>query len=103
VWTKDHPKRLGRTGTPIALAVGEPLAVAPRDDVDAVTDALRARMTDMLHAVQERYPGAPPTGADGWWLPARLGGTAPTPEQAARLDDAEREERGRRRGSAAAS
>lgn len=101
VWTKDRPRRLGRTRTPITVRVGEPLPVAPRDDVDAVTDTLRARMTDMLHSVQESYPDVPSSAAEGWWQPARLGGTAPTLEEAARLDDAEREERRRRRGTAA--
>ncbi|MGZ4593925.1 MAG: lysophospholipid acyltransferase family protein [Actinomycetes bacterium] len=101
VWTKDHPKRLGRTRTPITVRVGEPLAVAPRDDANAVTETLHARMTDMLHAVQESYPEAPATRSDSWWLPARMGGTAPTPEEALRLDEAEREHRQRRRATPA--
>lgn len=103
VWTTDHPRCLGRTGIPIAVAVGAPLPVAPRDDVDAVNDTLRARMSDMLHTVQDRYPDAPSSAAESWWLPARMGGTAPTPEEAVRLDNAEREEHHRRRGTAATS
>ncbi len=29
VWTKDHPKQLGRTKTPITVRVGEPITVPP--------------------------------------------------------------------------
>lgn len=96
VWTKDHPKRLGRTRTPITVRVDPPITVTARDDHTAVTDDLRRTMTAMLHAVQEAYPDKPRAG-DDWWLPARLGGSAPTPEEAARLDDEERAARARRR------
>ena len=30
VWTKDHPKQLGRTKTPITVRVGEPITVPPK-------------------------------------------------------------------------
>jgi 1-acyl-sn-glycerol-3-phosphate acyltransferase len=103
VWTKDHPRRFGRTRTPITVRVGEPLDVSPRDDLTAATEDLRARMTEMLHAAQDAYPESPSSSADRWWLPARLGGTAPTPEQARRMDEAEREARRRRKGAASPS
>jgi 1-acyl-sn-glycerol-3-phosphate acyltransferase len=96
VWTKGRPKRLGRTRTPITVSVGEPMSVTARDHAQ-VTDQLRERMVEMLHAVQERYPDRPASAADAWWQPARLGGTAPTPEEAARLDDEEQAARARRR------
>lgn len=89
IWTKDHPKRLGRTGVPITLRVGEPIHVAADADPEVVTKELRETMTTMLHEVQEAYP--PMTGDDLVYLPARLGGTAPTPEQAAELEKAEAE------------
>jgi 1-acyl-sn-glycerol-3-phosphate acyltransferase len=103
VWTKDHPKRMGRTRTPITVRVGEPLPVTSRDDHNAVTDDVRRRMTTMLHEVQDAYPDKPEGPADSWWLPARLGGTAPTPEQAARLDEQEKQDRARRRAQRDAS
>ena len=31
VWTKDHPKRLGRTKMPITVWIGEPITVAEAD------------------------------------------------------------------------
>src|SRR3954467_4477141 len=79
VWTKDHPKRMGRTKTPITVRVGEPLTVEPKADMAAVTDVLRAQMTSMLHEVQENYPDTASVPSEAWWLPARLGGGAPTP------------------------
>jgi len=86
VWTKDHPKRMGRTRTPISVHVGSPMPVAADSDYTAVTAELRARMEQMLHDAQKTYPDEPAGPDDTWWLPARLGGTAPTPEQALQLD-----------------
>jgi 1-acyl-sn-glycerol-3-phosphate acyltransferase len=87
IWTKDHPKRLGRTRTPIILSVGSPIATSRKDDPEVVLHSLRKAMTELLHAAQDAYP--PLTGDDLKFLPARLGGAAPTPEQAEQLDLAE--------------
>ena len=54
--------------------------------------SMRAAMTTMLHEVQEQYPH--PGGAH--WVPRRLGGGAPTPAEAARIEEAELAERARR-------
>jgi 1-acyl-sn-glycerol-3-phosphate acyltransferase len=99
VWTKDHPKQLGRTKTPITVRVGEPITVPPKADMNEVTDVLRDRMTTMLHEVQQQYPDKPSEPSQAWWLPADMGGGAPTPEQAAQRDADEREERARSRGT----
>jgi 1-acyl-sn-glycerol-3-phosphate acyltransferase len=90
IWTKDHPKRLGRTEIPITVAVGMPMNVA--EPVDRVMADLRAEMTEILHRVQDEYPH--PAGA--YWVPQRLGGTAPTPHEARVREEAERAERARR-------
>jgi 1-acyl-sn-glycerol-3-phosphate acyltransferase len=95
VWTKDHPKRLGRSRIPIVLSVGSPLQPGRRTDADEVASTLRASMTELLHRAQADYP--PMTGADRVFLPARLGGQAPTPELAAELDAAEASARAARR------
>jgi len=97
VWTKDHPKRLGRSRLPITVAVGEPVPPPSGRDAAAATDEVRRRMTDLLHAAQRDYPDRPAGDHDRWWLPARLGGTAPTPEEAARIDEEERLRRAARR------
>jgi 1-acyl-sn-glycerol-3-phosphate acyltransferase len=99
VWTKDHPKRLGRTRTPITVRIGEPLTVPPKADMAGVTEVLRVQMTTMLDEVRTQYPDKPAGPGDDWWLPAAMGGGAPTPEQATDIDAAERDERARRRGS----
>ena len=87
VWTKDYPKRLGRTKIPIILSVGEPITCTRKDDADEVTERVRAAMTELLRTAQQAYP--PLSGDDLKYLPARLGGTAPTPEMATKLDEEE--------------
>jgi len=91
VWTKGHPKRLGRTNVPIFITVGEAITVDRRDNADEANELLRQRMTAQLHADQDSYP---PLGPDEQhFLPVRLGGTAPTLEEANAMDAAEAEQR----------
>ncbi|MBB2891481.1 lysophospholipid acyltransferase family protein [Flexivirga oryzae] len=82
VWTKGQPRNMWRPKVPIRIDVGAPIPIAADADVEAETVALRTRMETMLHAVQEGYE--PLTGGDLKYLPARLGGTAPIPEEAER-------------------
>jgi len=84
VWTKDHPKRLGRTNIPILIAVGEPIPVPRKGDFEAINDQLVAAIDGLLTELRAQYPTL--TGDDLKFLPARLGGSAPTPEQARQLD-----------------
>lgn len=81
VWTKGHPKRLGRTNTPISIAVGEP--IPPNLPAEELTALLRATMQQMLDRLQQDYEHEP--GA--YWVPARLGGSAPTLDEATALDE----------------
>ena len=90
MWTKDHPKSLGRKKIPWTIRAGTPLA--PRGTVAELDAALRESMTTILHEVQEQYPHPP--GA--FWVPRRLGGGAPTPAEARQRDEAELAERARR-------
>ncbi|MFH5231107.1 lysophospholipid acyltransferase family protein [Antrihabitans spumae] len=87
VWTKGHPKRLGRTNTPISIAVGEP--IQPYEPAADLTAELRSTMQGLLLELQKDYDH--PAGA--YWVPARLGGSAPTLEEATALDNAEAEAR----------
>jgi len=80
IWTKDHPRHLGRNTMPIAVHVAAPLHAAP--DIAATDAALRESMTTLLHQAQQRYPH--PAGA--YWVPRRLGGGAPTLAEAAQMD-----------------
>ncbi|MEO3938478.1 lysophospholipid acyltransferase family protein [Dermatophilaceae bacterium Soc4.6] len=91
VWTKGHPKRLGRHHVPITVDIGAPVPVGRDDDVDAVTAAVRQTMTGMLHRAQAAYE--PLTGDERIFLPARLGGSAPTLEAATAAEASERRRR----------
>jgi len=94
--TKDHPKNFSR-GTSISLSVGEPMHPTG-EDTAAETAALRATMSRMLDEAVAAYPAEEqPPGS--WWLPARFGGGAPTPDEAERLDAAEKAERAARRAA----
>ena len=94
VWTKGRPKRLGRTKVPISVWVGEPDAGRRRRATSPPSPTeLRGRMEQLLHEAQETYPDEPAGPDDTWWLPARLGGTAPTPDEALQLDRDERRAR----------
>lgn len=80
IWTKDHPRRIGRHNVPITVQVGPPL----RADGDiAQTDrALREAMTKLLYEAQQQYPH--PAGE--FWVPHRLGGGAPTMAEVAQIE-----------------
>jgi 1-acyl-sn-glycerol-3-phosphate acyltransferase len=79
LWTKGRPKYLTQRHVPITILIGEPFEASPGDSGDAL---LRKRMQDLLDTAQAGYPTEP--GA--WWAPTHLGGSAPSPEEAARLD-----------------
>ncbi|MGL4176088.1 MAG: lysophospholipid acyltransferase family protein [Dermatophilaceae bacterium] len=84
VWTKELPKHLGRANIPVLVRIGAPMTLGRRDDVVAATAELKARMQAQLDDQQAAYPTL--SGDDLRWIPARLGGTAPTPEAARAAD-----------------
>jgi 1-acyl-sn-glycerol-3-phosphate acyltransferase len=81
IWTKDHPKKLVHPKVPISVAVGEP--IEPNLAVGDLRALLHARMQHLLERVQDAYAPHP---AGAFWVPRRLGGDAPTPAEAARMD-----------------
>jgi len=92
--TKDHPQDFSR-GKTISITVGEPRHYDGTDPAADTAD-LHTTMSAMLDDAIARYPAdEQPPGS--WWLPARHGGSAPTLEQAARLDEEEKAERARLR------
>ncbi|ALG83366.1 lysophospholipid acyltransferase family protein [Gordonia phthalatica] len=93
-WSKGVERRMGRDGIPIDVEFGEPMLFSADGDLHEQTAELREAMLELLHRVQSRYPEAP-AGAD--WVPARLGGGAPTPESALVIEDAEAAEKAARR------
>lgn len=87
IWTKGHPRQLGRKKVPITVQVGAPLYAGA--DLALTEAELRESMTAILHEVQQQYPHA----AGEYWVPHRLGGSAPTLAEAAQLDADEAVER----------
>lgn len=88
LYTKGRPGDWSR-GKAITVLVGEPWTVGRRDDHVEATVELSRRMTALLDRAQATYPDSPRAEDDRWWLPAHLGGTAPTPQEAAALDAGE--------------
>jgi 1-acyl-sn-glycerol-3-phosphate acyltransferase len=86
IYTKGRPKDFRARGKTIAVAYGEPLYPAKPDKSEVVMAELERRMRVLLDHVQRTYPDRPTAPEESWWLPASLGGTAPTPEEAAALD-----------------
>lgn len=97
ILTKWRPKNF-RRHIPIVVNVGEPMPLTSDEDAQRATDRLMERIGELLAEAQKLYPAEPAGESDRWWLPAHLGGTAPTPEEAeARLAE-ERERRQASRG-----
>lgn len=92
LWTKGRPRRLLQRNVPITILTGEPMLPKRGDDYDKWTSELHARMSELVEKAQREYPDKPKAGEE-WWQPAYLGGSAPTPEEAAELDRAEAEQR----------
>ena len=83
--TKGH-KVQWRRGVPITVILGEPLVVEPGERPQAFLRRTKAAMEALLDEAQRSYPEQPTGPEDRWWQPAHLGGTAPTPEEAAASD-----------------
>ncbi len=97
--TKDHEKDFSR-GKTISIRCAPPLHPTGEDPV-AETAELRTVMTDLLDETIRSYPAEEqPPGS--WWLPASYGGSAPTLEEAARLDAEEKRQRAAKRAAARA-
>jgi 1-acyl-sn-glycerol-3-phosphate acyltransferase len=76
-WTTgDGPRPTWRL--PVHIRYAPP--VRPEGDPESSTDRIRTIMAGMLADVQRRYRDGLPSGAR--WVPARLGGSAPTVEEA---------------------
>ena len=84
--TKRHRIRFReRFGVPVAFAFGSPIAVGTDEEPHVATDRLRTSLQGLVDELQRRYPV---DGTGAWWQPRHLGGTAPTPEEAAAADAA---------------
>lgn len=92
IWTKGLPKNLLHPKVPVWVRVGEPIHLS--GDPEADTATLARVLSDMVVQLRKDYtaefgpisPGQP-------WMPAAMGGSAPTPERAALLALEEKERR----------
>ncbi len=94
--TRGHgfsPRRAWRA--PVRIHVGSALTYAPDVDAEAATASLRDILQDGIHRCIADFPLQPEDRA--WWMPAHLGGGAPT-EAERKILDSDDEARGRRRG-----
>jgi len=73
---------------PGALAGAADVAADGGADIATMEAGLRGRMQNLLDQAQRDYRDSPRDETDRWWLPRHLGGTAPTPQEAAELDSA---------------
>ncbi|WPF66044.1 MULTISPECIES: 1-acyl-sn-glycerol-3-phosphate acyltransferase [unclassified Corynebacterium] len=92
LWTKGGKRNLGRSRTPIYLSVLEPWE--PEGSPEENTEVLRGQMQAGLENLWEQYQrdyGEFP--ANEFWVPARFGGGAPSPEVTQREDSAVEKER----------
>ena len=81
VWTKGFPKRLGRTKTPILIRTGAP--IEPTGTPEELTAKVKAAMSVQLEQMRSDY-GPHPAGE--FWVPASMGGSAPTLAEANKVD-----------------
>jgi len=85
--TKNHKSSLrDALRAPIGFAIGEPIQVPSDADAQQLTLRLHETLQALVDGLQERYPE---DGTGAWWQPQHLGGSAPTPEEAA-IVEAER-------------
>ena len=96
ILTKGRPKNLQR-GVAITVDFGPPIDYAPDDDPADVTKRLMTAIEGLVDNASRDYPQQPAGPQDRWWLPAHLGGTAPTIEEADVLAAEERAARRARR------
>ncbi|HEX6254577.1 MAG TPA: lysophospholipid acyltransferase family protein [Euzebyales bacterium] len=107
VWGSQRILTKGRDpnwqrNVPIVIACGASIPYDADDDPADVTDELIRRITGLANAAAAAYPDQPADDDDRWWLPAHLGGTAPTVVEAEEMAARERAERmARRRGERA--
>lgn len=89
IWTKGQAANLGRKHIPVWVSVGEPIVCT--GDAEQDTAKLYTAMQSLLRKLQENYSSTyGPFEPGQSWLPATMGGTAPTLEEADALNAAAR-------------
>jgi 1-acyl-sn-glycerol-3-phosphate acyltransferase len=84
----------------ITVSFGPPVAAGSNDDPREVTTALMGAIGEQVDVASRSYPQRPRNPDDRWWVPAHLGGTAPTIEEGLAMAREASARRLRRRGTA---
>ena len=85
ILTSKHHRGLFHPGIAVSVRYGPPVPYEPDEDTAVVTERLMASVGELARDLMAEYPQHPRSTKDRWWLPAHLGGTAPTVEDADRL------------------
>ena len=93
--TKGRPASLTR-GVTVTVRYGEPFFPTARTGM-ARTKQLMDRIGELLAISQAAYPQRSAGPPHDWWLPAHLGGSAPTPAEAEQVIARQNEQRRRLR------
>jgi 1-acyl-sn-glycerol-3-phosphate acyltransferase len=86
LWTKGRPRDFRRSHIPVTVRIGGQMAAPVGQYAGVVTRKVRERVQELLEAAQRAYPVRPRDASDTWWVPAELGGTAPTAAEARALE-----------------
>lgn len=97
ILTKGRPRNFQRN-IDITVDLAPPVEYVRGDDPGVVTKQLMAVIAELVDRAQRRYAQQPSGSDDTWWLPAHLGGTAPTVEESKAMAGRERESRRRAAG-----
>ncbi len=92
ILTKGRPKNFQRN-LAITVDFGAPIHHEPGDDPRVVTKELMDRVASLAEFASKRYPQQPAGPDDDWWVPAHMGGSAPTVEESLALSAQEKAER----------
>jgi 1-acyl-sn-glycerol-3-phosphate acyltransferase len=98
ILTKDRPKNYQRK-VAMDVYIGAPITYEPGGDIVEVTSRLMDAIGVLVEKAQADYPQEPAGPSDKWWLPAHMGGTAPSVAEADAKAAADKERRKRERNS----
>lgn len=89
ILTKGRPANLQRR-LAITVVYGAPLAYTVAEDPAEVSRRLMREITSLVDEAARVYSQQPASERDRWWVPAHLGGTAPSVDEARQLAEEER-------------
>jgi 1-acyl-sn-glycerol-3-phosphate acyltransferase len=96
ILTKGRSPNLKR-GVAMTVDFGAPVEYSADETPEVVTKRLMTRIGELLDGAIAAYPQRPSGDSDRWWLPATLGGSAPTVAESEQMAAQERRERRERR------